>query len=143
MEELLLPRSIHRRILDTIGSVPAEAGGVLALRGNTVADYYYDHSADSGRRFYKPNASRITRQANLWLAQGLSFGGFIHSHPPRKPSLSAMDLVAAQQTMYANCLPQLYMAILCQGELYFYRVRRSPGENLAISEACPFRITEG
>ncbi len=144
MHELNLPRPLWQRILDTIGSEPVESGGVFALEGNnTVARYYFDIHAGSGSRFYRPSAHRLTAQVNQWLqSPDISFGGFIHSHPPGNTSLSPMDMVAAEMTMAANQMPRMYMLILCQGELLGYCLTSEQPEGPAAVQPCFIRITD-
>ena len=123
MDPLLIPHDLYRRIMDTIGAVPPEAGGVFSLEGNTMRRFCYDAEAGHGKRFYRPTADTITGTVNRWLRDPAQrFGGFIHSHPPGNPLLSPMDLVCAEMTMRCNDLPWLYMAVLSGGIFSLYRV---------------------
>ncbi len=122
MDRLQISQQVYQAILDTIGILPIESGGVLAMKGHTISDYYFDAHAGVGNRFYRPSTHQITKRVNQWLQEGLSFGGFIHSHPAPYIHLSAMDIVAAEKTAIANQLPAVFMAILCENTLYFYKV---------------------
>lgn len=139
-EQLRIPADIYQQIMDTIGALPAESGGVFSLNGCTAAGFYFDPASGSGKRFYQPTSGRITGIVNGWLAAGQQFGGFIHSHRPFHTRLSPMDVVTAERTMAMNGLKVLYMGIVCQGTLYFYRLTAVPGEDHAALEACGYTI---
>ena len=143
MNTLKIPDCLYDRIMNTIGSSPTESGGVFALSGDgTIAKYYFDVHAGTGKRFYRPSVAQITAQVNGWLQEpGLCFGGYIHSHPVGQITLSPMDIVAAEMTMYQNRLPCIYMLILCENQLYGYHLIPQPEKEHALVEPCFIRIT--
>ena len=143
MHTLSIPRSLLLQIMDTIGASPTESGGIFAVNGsNTVEKYYFDVQAGVGKPFYRPSSSQITVQVNRWLQDPqLRFGGYIHSHPAGLTTLSPMDIVAAEMTMYQNRLPCIYMVILCEGKLFGYRLIPQPEKEHALVEPCFIRIT--
>lgn len=141
MDTLNLPRHLYDRITDTIGAFPSESGGVFALTGDNLAKYYFDADAGTGNRFYRPSAAQITARVNEWLREpGLCFGGYIHSHPAGHTTLSPMDIVAAEMTLYQNHLSSLYMLLLCEEQLYGYRITSRPEEEHPAVEPCAIRI---
>lgn len=140
MDHLILPQHIHHTILNSIGAAPCESGGVLAMKENRISDFYYDIHAGVNNCFYIPSVSDITTQVNGWLEEGMTFCGFIHSHRWPYNHLSAMDIVAAEKTMATNQLNFLYMAIVCEKELYFYKVIRQPGKSQSVLEPCSVQV---
>lgn len=142
MDHLLLPKSIYDQIANTIGSLPVETGGIFSVRGNTITDFYFDTDAATTAHCYTPNSDRITEQVNRWFREsGKALGGFIHSHPSSLKALSCMDIRAAMATIVLNQLSFLYMAIVCQGQLYFYKVLHHPQKDIPVVESCSYEIT--
>lgn len=145
MNTLNIPCSLYDQIIDTIGTSPTESGGVFALSGDgTIAKYYFDVCAGTGKQFYRPSAPQITAQVNDWLQEpGIRFGGYIHSHPAGHTTLSPMDIVAAEMTVYQNRLPCIYMLILCENRLYGYLLIPQPEKEHALVESCSIQISAG
>lgn len=142
MDHLLLPKSVYNQIADTIGTLPVETGGIFSVRGTAITDFYFDAEGATTSHCYTPNSARITEQVNRWLREdGKTLGGFIHSHPPSLKTLSCMDIRAAMATMVLNHLPFLFMATVCQGELFFYKVIRHPEKDIPVVESCSYEIT--
>lgn len=136
MIQLKIPQRIYQEIMETIGRAAIEAGGVLAMEGNTISDYYFDQAAHVGSRFYRPSAELISKYVTTWLQEGKCFCGFIHSHAYPYTQLSACDIVAAERIMLANKLRSIYMAVLCNGTLYFYKVFYPERQKHAVIELC-------
>ena len=143
MHILNIPRSLLLQIMDTIGASPTESGGIFAVNGsNTVEKYYFDVQAGTGKKFYRPSPSQITEQVNCWLQEPqLRFGGYIHSHPAGLTTLSPMDIVAAEMTMYCNQLPYIYMLILCENQIFVYRLVPQAEEKHTSVEYWSVRVT--
>lgn len=143
MHILNVPQSLFQQIMDTIGTSPTESGGIFAVNGsNTIEKYYFDVQAGVGKSFYRPSSSQITVQVNRWLQDPqLRFGGYIHSHPAGLTALSPMDIVAAEMTMYRNRLPYIYMLILCEKQLFLYRLVTKIEEKHASVEHWSVRVT--
>ena len=143
MDHLLLPNSIYQHISSTIGALPVETGGIFSVKGNTITDFYFDTDAATTPHCYTPNSDRITEQVNRWLQEsGKTLGGFIHSHPVTLKTLSCMDIRAAMATMMLNRMSSLYMAIVCQGQIYFYKIIHHPEKDIPVVEACSYEITD-
>lgn len=141
MDHLLLPKPIYQQIAKTIGTLPTETGGIFSVKGNTITDFYFDAEATTNSRSYTPNSSRITKQVNCWLRESKELGGYIHSHPASLTALSCMDVRAAMANMMLNQLPTLFMGIMCQGQLYFYKVIHDPQKDIPVVESCSYEIT--
>ena len=140
MDHIQVPQQVYQAILGTIGANPIESGGVLAMKENTITDFYFDIHAGVGSRFYRPSAHLITKQVNTWIAEQKQFAGFIHSHPAPYVGLSAMDIVAAEKTMAANQMQTIYMAILCEKSLYFYKIIPQEGKDHPAVQHCTVQI---
>jgi len=141
MDKLIFPRSLYMKIMDTIGKVDAESGGVMAIEGNVISEYYFDINAGVAR-FYVPSIENITEEVNRWLQQGKAFGGFLHSHSRPYTKLSGMDIVSAEKTMAVNQLKSLYMGIVIvpEKELYLYKVIHQGENSRSIVEQCAFSV---
>ena len=140
MDHLQISQQVYQEIIDTIGASSIESGGVLAMKGHTISDYYFDVHAGVGNRFYRPSTYQITQQVNQWLREGQTFGGFVHSHPAPYIHLSAMDIVAAEKTAITNQLPAVYMAVLCEKVLYLYKVIPQKGKDHPAVRPCTVQI---
>lgn len=140
MDHLKVPYGIYRRILETL-DVP-EKGGVLGMKDNTLCHYFFDEKSRDPR-CYRPTVPDVNRQVNLWLQEeGVRFCGFIHSHPPVHKTLSACDLLAAERNLILNRLPYLYMGLLVEGELLFFKIIPRPGEPHSAVEPCSIEIIQ-
>lgn len=143
MNILTIPQNLYHQIVNTIGASPTESGGIFAVSDDgMITKYYFDIHTGTGKRFYRPSALQITAQVNNWLQEpGLYFGGFIHSHPAGQITLSPMDIVAAEMTIYRNALSWIYMLILCEDRIIGYRITPQQGLDHAAVEPCSVRIT--
>jgi len=77
-------KSVYNDIRSTIGSRPAESGGLLF--GNEedmiVRAFVFDKNAKTTRSTYSFNTGYLNPEIKrIWKEQGLSCLGFIHSHP--------------------------------------------------------------
>lgn len=106
------------KIARTVGSLPAETGGVIALdRSGDIADFYFDAAAVTGKAQYIPSRTAVDRQVNqVWGALGYRFGGVVHSHPPNaERELSGQDILMAEKILRHNGLDGLLLTVV-QGE---------------------------
>lgn len=141
MDKLIFPRALLIEIFNSIGaSKDVEAGGVIALDGNVVSDFYFDADGLAGEDYYIPSIKPISEHVNRFLQAGKVFGGIIHSHSPPytelDTKLSAMDIQAAQKTMSVNHMNHMYMGVLLGQDLFLYKVFR---ENSRV-EKCVFEV---
>ena len=132
-------QAVYKAIYDTIGTLQPEKGGVFALDGDTVTDFYFDKDAADDRHFYAPTTAAVSRAVNNWLAQGKALGGYIHSHNIPYSTLSYMDLRAAGANLCLNNLDWIYMGVLCGQGLYLYKVIRQE-EGPPVVESVAFDI---
>jgi hypothetical protein len=140
---LKIPHSIYEKIMATIGSHPAETGGVMAMEDDRITDFYFDYSAETGASFYRPNLACVNAVVNKWLQEGLQLCGFIHSHRSPYTELSALDKVAAEMTMAKNNLPSLFMGLVVEKQLYFFQLVHRKGEKHSALKTCSLTLIDG
>ena len=76
--------SAYNEIINTIGSRPAESGGLLIGREDDyiVRKFLFDKGAKTTRTTYSFDVNYLNPEIKrLWDEEGLSCIGFIHSHP--------------------------------------------------------------
>lgn len=76
--------SAYNEIINTIGSLPAESGGLLFGKEDDfiVRKFVFDKNARTTRSTYTFNTEYLNPEIKrLWNEEGLSCIGFIHSHP--------------------------------------------------------------
>ena len=123
-------------IQSTIGSLPAESGGVIACDNkNQIVDFYYDHDAGSGKGRYVPSTRMIAEHVNgEWHEKGYHVCGFVHSHPTYGTCQpSSADILYADAILKANGLKTMLLIILCNGKYQCYRLHadRSGAEHIS------------
>lgn len=99
--------SVLTEIRNTIGSLPAEHGGVLGAHPEegVVTEFYFDRAARRNTVTYTPDDSLLNRLfAEDWNPRGIRVMGFVHSHPGiRIPSQA--DISYSQRIL--NAIPDL------------------------------------
>ena len=87
--------SAYNEIISTIGSLPAESGGLLFGKEDdfVVRKFVFDKNARTTRSTYTFNTDFLNPEIKrLWNDEGLSCIGFIHSHPHGYGRLSPPDV---------------------------------------------------
>lgn len=141
METIKLPQRIFIRIMETLGTVPPEAGGIFMLSQDTVSSYFFDEAAGAGKKYYKPSG-KVDLAVNHCLESGHQcFGGFIHSHRPgASAALSPMDVLCAESNLKSNDLPWIFMSVVYEERLYLYKLTAGAGDPYERLETCTFEI---
>lgn len=91
---VIFERSVHDQIAATVGSIPAESGGMLGGRRNssTVEHFFRDDAGATTATTYYPDMAAVNRQLReQWNPAGVNLLGFIHSHPRGSASPSMHD----------------------------------------------------
>lgn len=99
--------SAYNEIINTIGSRPAESGGLLFGKEDDmiVQKFVFDKHARITRSSYTFNTEFLNPEIKrIWNEEGLSCIGFIHSHPHGYGRLSPPDL-AYFASMF-ECMPR-------------------------------------
>lgn len=87
--------SAYNEIINTIGSRPAESGGLLFGKEDDmiVRKFVFDKHAQTTRSTYTFNTEFLNPEIKrIWNDEGLSCIGFIHSHPHGCGRLSPPDV---------------------------------------------------
>lgn len=99
--------SAYNEIINTIGSRPAESGGLLFGKEDDmiVRKFVFDKNARTTRATYTFNTEFLNPEIKrIWNEEGLSCIGFIHSHPHGYGRLSPPD-VEYFSSMF-ECMPR-------------------------------------
>ena len=123
----IITQHVWGEICSTIGSAPAETGGILGSGdgGRTIAHYYFDSTATTTGGTYTPDIDAINRKIAEWNTLGIPFIGFVHSHPGYHNSPSAEDHGYAISIMKALSMTNFFMPIINinsppDGKIHFY-----------------------
>jgi len=84
MREMIFTQDAYNEILKTVGTLPAETGGILlGNRDDYVAQkFVFDKSAHTGSASYDPDLKFLNNVVKReWEENGLALLGFVHSHP--------------------------------------------------------------
>jgi proteasome lid subunit RPN8/RPN11 len=79
-----MTETVFRKILNTVGTLPVEQGGLLGSsdKGQTISHYHFDECAAVTASEYSPNVDVLNRYVLPdWKARGIEAVGFVHSHP--------------------------------------------------------------
>ena len=111
--------SVYDEIRRTIGSMPAETGGMLGgcFKTNTVTHFYRDDTARMTGVTYSPNTTVLNQLLkDKWDPAGIRLLGFVHSHPGT-PTPSVGDVQYATRILDANTdIPWLLLPIVSSQE---------------------------
>ena len=118
--------TIDQHTYDTLSTafspVPPEAGGILGLAADCVCAFVYDFGTPEMKRgCYTPNVNFLNRVIAQWQAQGITFCGIVHSHPPGQHNLSQADLsyIEAILAHMPAQISELFFPIVVPGEGVF------------------------
>jgi len=117
-QELRMTESVYNAIRNTIGSQPAERGGMLGSSDGSTIDYYhYDETAATTDATYSPDVEALQKILDDWAEEGIEMMGFVHSHPRGCPCPSQEDASYAVDIILASgCLDlQLALPIVSPG----------------------------
>ena len=133
---------VLEQIRNSIGSLPAEYGGVLGGRpeSGVVTDFHFDRSAQRSKVTYTPDDQLLNRLfTEDWNPKGIRVMGFVHSHPGHpRPSLG--DLLYSKQILgHISDLKRLLVPIVISAadserfEIHPYSVVRNGEEFETVS----------
>jgi proteasome lid subunit RPN8/RPN11 len=101
--KIVMTQSVFDEIKNTIGTFPAETGGILGMTGDTINHFYYDeYPDDSSYSAYTPNCDAINACLEKWTDREVIYVGCIHSHPSGICSPSYPDKLYAQRILNNN-----------------------------------------
>lgn len=83
-EQLNIVKSAYNEIINTVGILPAESGGILLGKRSDfiVQKFIFDKNGSTWQTGYDPDIQFLNAEIKkAWENDGLEFLGFIHSHP--------------------------------------------------------------
>jgi proteasome lid subunit RPN8/RPN11 len=116
MKPLYVTKTVLRETHGTIGSRPAETGGLLGSSdGKTIDYFHFDEFAQTTDSTYSPDVEALCPVLSDCKERGIEVVGFIHSHPKGIPRPSQGDMDYAAAIMETNSLEQLVLPIVQSG----------------------------
>jgi hypothetical protein len=97
-----LTSDVYQHIMDSVGRLSAETGGVLGGRRTELlaTAFHFERSSRNTAIAYTPNYSELNRLfAEGWNPKGVFLIGFAHSHPPTYPRPSRGDFEYASRIL--------------------------------------------
>ena len=103
---------IYDKILNTIGMLPPETGGIIGSKDGCVCRYFFDSDAKCDKISYCPSQT-VESVIRNWFYDNIIFQGFIHSHLGRYTPTTADIMYTLQVFHWYNiqlcfqCTPQI------------------------------------
>ena len=97
-----IKRKVYDDIVHTIGKAPIESGGIIGEKDGIICEYFFDKSDVHKDCRYIPNLNKLNAIINAWNKRGVSFIGFVHSHPNMYNKPSTGDAEYAQKLFLYN-----------------------------------------
>lgn len=88
---LYIEENTYNNIMDTVGAVSPETGGIVGGNDGVITNFYYDINARNEENTYTPSLD-VNKVIREWNQYGIEFMGIIHSHPVDRQSLSSADI---------------------------------------------------
>jgi hypothetical protein len=101
---LILHLEVLAKMIDTIGSRPAESGGAFGAIENSdeVSHYHFDKSSRTSAVTYSPDYKLLNKLfVEEWNPNDIRLTGFVHSHPGHMSRPSRGDEVYAERILRA------------------------------------------
>ena len=102
---LRLRLDVFEDIVSTIGTMPAETGGVIGGSSDSTAltHFLFDKSSRNSSVTYSPDYLYLNHHFKTqWNPEGIELKAVVHSHPGTMSSLSHGDVIYAEQILKAN-----------------------------------------
>ena len=135
-QTLRMTAQVFAEIERTVGSLPAEQGGILGGNPNegVISHYHFDAEGSRTGVTYSPNAKLLTELLQKeWNPRGIRLMGFVHSHPRSFRRLSSGDIFYAERILGVNEeMAALYLPLVMSagdaGRFEFLPFAVVPGE---------------
>ncbi|MBI9017054.1 MAG: Mov34/MPN/PAD-1 family protein [Phycisphaerae bacterium] len=111
--DIICHRNVISKIFNTIGTKPAETGGILLgpLNKNEISDFYFDNDGQCSKATYTPDYAKLTHLLKTeWADEGIEMKGVVHSHPNRFDRLSGGDLTYIERLLKCNPRDDFFIA---------------------------------
>lgn len=129
MEALKLSRRVYAQIMDTVGTLPPECGGVLGAREDgLVTEFFFDAAGRRTPTGYAPDVAAINELlVRDWMPRGVLMAGIVHSHANGNSVPSCGDVGYGTRILQAlDTVDRFYLPIVTQkngqAELFCYAV---------------------
>ena len=143
--QVLIDRQTYSQIMQTLGALPPEHGGILgADRTGTVSAFAFDHAGESSANSYTPHIPSLNAVlAEQWAPKGIRLIGMVHSHTGSiVPSCG--DISYADKLRRFNGMDLFHLPIVALSgsgaALHYYVI--SGGSQEAVCKCVPCQITE-
>ncbi len=105
-----MTKEVYISIMNTIGTLDKESGGILG--GSDIDNVTYYHFDRAGTLdIYIPDIVKLNQVINEWAQSHVRFLGIIHSHFS-KSTLSYADVEYARLMLRSNLMERINMPIL-------------------------------
>jgi len=102
MEKFFITEKVMHEILQTVGTLPCETGGILGASDKTICEFAFDVHSSNSPISYVPNTSYLNTIVETWLRRDIFFCGIVHSHSYGFRSLSEQDINYAKNIISVN-----------------------------------------
>lgn len=112
---LKITKNVYQQIMNTIGQLPPECGGVLgAGEDGMISEYYFDKTGQSTPSGYTPNVCAINKMlTNDWMPRGILMVGIVHSHANGIAVPSCNDIYYGMRILQAlDTVKEFYLPIV-------------------------------
>lgn len=131
MEALKLSRRVYAQIMDTVGTLAPECGGVLgAGEDGLVTEFFFDATGRRTSTGYAPDVAAINEMlVQDWMPRGILMTGIVHSHANGNCVPSCGDVGYGIRILQAlDTVDRFYLPIVTvrggSAELFCYAVYR-------------------
>lgn len=100
--EMNICKSTYISIINTIGTLPPEKGGIIGGSDHQVYAFFYDEAAFTNTKTYYPSENVINNILDKWDNEDVKFLGVIHSHRCGLSNLSQQDIIFARAIIASN-----------------------------------------
>lgn len=118
----ILNYRIDKTVLENIQKslrIP-ETGGILGIDENgIVTKFYYDSTGITSKLRYIPDVKKLNTVIENWTTEGVSFVGFVHTHPKGAEKLSELDIEYAEKIKAQCSLSEILMLLYIPAEEKF------------------------
>ena len=116
-DHIRIQKKIYLNILQTLGRITPEAGGILGYREKIICDYYFDETAKNNINEYHPNVDILNVILSDWAEKNIEFAGLIHSHTYKNNCLSYSDIYYARRIMDGDGLRKILFPLVLVHEI--------------------------
>ena len=124
MTKVRIKRSALYELMNTVGSRPAETGGILIgpIGTNDITHFYFDRSGSCTGSTYSPDYITLRQKMREeWLPAKLDMKGRVHSHPGSLDTLTSGDMNYIKRLLDKNSDMDMFVAPIVLPNQYAIR----------------------